>query len=151
MASETQKMEALKGGEFLIKDSDPQSVFIPEEITDDQKLMAQAAREFVEKEITPKLDAIDHQEPGLVQGLLEKAGELGLLVLRCRNNTAGLAKILIPTHLLQWNWDRAIRSVCLLPRIPVLALCLFFITERKHRKKNTFLSLHRANGSRLIV
>jgi alkylation response protein AidB-like acyl-CoA dehydrogenase len=79
MASETQKIEALRGGEFLIKDSDPQSVFIPEEITEEQRLMAQTAREFVEKEITPKLDAIDHQEPGLVVGLLEKAGELGLL------------------------------------------------------------------------
>jgi alkylation response protein AidB-like acyl-CoA dehydrogenase len=79
MVSETQKMNALKGGEFLIKDSEPQSVFIPEDITEEQKLLAQAAGEFVEKEITPRLNAIDHQEPGLVVTLLEKAGELGLL------------------------------------------------------------------------
>ena len=37
MASEIQKVEALRGGEFLIKDSDPQSVFIPEEITEEQR------------------------------------------------------------------------------------------------------------------
>jgi hypothetical protein len=79
MTAVTQKLELLKGGEFLIKDSDPQSVYISEEITEEQKLLSQAAREFVEKEITPKLDAIDDQEPGLVVGLLEKAGELGLL------------------------------------------------------------------------
>ncbi len=79
MSTETKKIEALKGGEFLIKDSDPMSVFIPEDITEDQKLMADSAREFVEKEIWPKLNEIDHQEPGLTISLLEKAGELGLL------------------------------------------------------------------------
>ncbi|MHB8336670.1 MAG: acyl-CoA dehydrogenase family protein [Ignavibacteriaceae bacterium] len=79
METETKKIEALKGGEFLTKDSNPQSVFIPEDISEEQKLMADAAREFVEKEILPKLDAIDHQEPGLTVSLMEKAGELGLL------------------------------------------------------------------------
>lgn len=79
MSAETKSIEVLKGGEFLIKDSDPQSVYIPEEITEDQKLMAESAREFVEKEIWPKLDEIDRQEPGLTQSLLDKAGELGLL------------------------------------------------------------------------
>ena len=79
MDTEIKKIEALKGGEFLTKDSDLQSIFIPEDISEDQKLMAEAAREFVEKEILPKLDAIDHQEPGLTVSLMEKAGELGLL------------------------------------------------------------------------
>lgn len=79
MAEETTKLKVLKGGEFLTKESDPQSIFIPEEINEEQKLMTQAAEEFVDKEITPKLDAIDHQEEGLTESLLEKAGELGLL------------------------------------------------------------------------
>ncbi len=79
MSVETKNLSSLKGGEFLIKDSDPQSVFIPEDISEEQKLMANSAREFVEKEILPKVSAIDHQEPGLVVSLLEKAGELGLL------------------------------------------------------------------------
>ena len=42
-------------------------------------MMADAAKEFVTKEIWPKLDAIDKQEAGLTVGLMEKAGELGLL------------------------------------------------------------------------
>ncbi|MCF8240956.1 MAG: acyl-CoA dehydrogenase family protein [Melioribacteraceae bacterium] len=79
MAEETTKKKVLKGGEFLTKETDPQSIFIPEDINEEQKLMSQAADEFVEKEITPKLDAIDHQEEGLTESLLEKAGELGLL------------------------------------------------------------------------
>ena len=79
MSVETKNLSSLKGGEFLTKDSDPQSVFIPEDISEEQKLMSDSAREFVEKEILPKVSAIDHQEPGLVVSLLEKAGELGLL------------------------------------------------------------------------
>ena len=77
--SEETTTKVLLGGEFLIKDSDPQSVFIPEEINEEQKMMVETAGDFVKNEILPKLDAIDKQEPGLTVSLLEKAGELGLL------------------------------------------------------------------------
>jgi len=78
MSDETTN-KILLGGEFLIKDSDPQSVFIPEEINEEQKMMVETAASFVQSEIWPKLDAIDKQEPGLTISLLNKAGELGLL------------------------------------------------------------------------
>jgi alkylation response protein AidB-like acyl-CoA dehydrogenase len=77
--SDVETKKVLLGGEFLIKDSDPQSVFIPEEINEEQKMMVETAGEFVKNEIWPKLDAIDHQEAGLTVSLLDKAGELGLL------------------------------------------------------------------------
>ena len=92
MSVETNNLSLLKGGEFLIKDSDPQSIFIPEDISEEQKLMADSAREFVEKEILPKVDAIDHQEPGLVVSLLEKAGELGLLSTSVPEEYGGLGE-----------------------------------------------------------
>ena len=79
MSEELKTAELLKGGEFLIKETDYQSVFIPEELNEEQRMMADSAKEFVEKEIWPKLDAIDKQEPGLTVSLLKKAGELGLL------------------------------------------------------------------------
>ncbi len=46
MPEETIKTELLKGGEFLIKNSDPQSVFIPEDLNEEQKMMTEAAGEF---------------------------------------------------------------------------------------------------------
>ncbi len=79
MENMTAKTEVLKGGEFLIKESDPESIFIPEDLSEDQRMMAEAAKEFVDKEIWPKLNAIDKQEPNLTTSLMEKAGELGLL------------------------------------------------------------------------
>ncbi len=71
--------KVLKGGEFLIKETDPETVFIPEELSEEQKMMTDSAKEFVEKEIWPNLDAIDKQKEGLTVSLLEKAGEIGLL------------------------------------------------------------------------
>jgi alkylation response protein AidB-like acyl-CoA dehydrogenase len=49
------------------------------ELSEEQRMMAEVAHDFVEKEILPILDVIDKQEPGLTESLLEKAGELGLL------------------------------------------------------------------------
>lgn len=88
--SDVTTKKVLLGGEFLIKDSDPQSVFIPEEINEEQKMMVETAGEFVKNEIWPKLDAIDHQEPGLTVSLLNKAGELGLLGISIPEEYGGL-------------------------------------------------------------
>ncbi|MGB5847427.1 MAG: acyl-CoA dehydrogenase family protein [Ignavibacteriaceae bacterium] len=92
MSEEIKTAVGLKGGEFLIKDTDPQSVFIPEELNEEQKMMNEAAREFVEKEIWPRLDAIDKQEEGLTVSLLKQAGELGLLGVSIPEEYGGLGE-----------------------------------------------------------
>jgi alkylation response protein AidB-like acyl-CoA dehydrogenase len=79
MISEQTTTKVLKGGEFLIKETDPESVFIPEEFSEEQKMLISAARDFLDKEITPNIEAIDKQEEGLTIHLLDKAGEIGLL------------------------------------------------------------------------
>jgi alkylation response protein AidB-like acyl-CoA dehydrogenase len=92
MSEEIKTLVGLKGGEFLIKDTDPQSVFIPEELNEEQKMMNEAAREFVDKEIWPRLDAIDKQEKGLTVRLLKQAGELGLLGVSIPEEYGGLGE-----------------------------------------------------------
>ncbi len=69
----------LKGGEFLIRDSRPDEVFIPEQFNEEQLMMRQMAADFIEHEIDPLRPRIEKQEPGLTPSLLKKAGELGLL------------------------------------------------------------------------
>lgn len=71
--------ELLKGGEFLVKATTPEEVFIPEEFDEEQLMIAQACNDFLEAEIFPNLDRIDKQEEGLMKSLIQKAGELGLL------------------------------------------------------------------------
>jgi alkylation response protein AidB-like acyl-CoA dehydrogenase len=73
------KKTILKGGEFLVKETDPQDIFIIEDRTDEQQAFIDAANEFIDKRIAPNYDAIEHKEFDKVVTLLEEAGELGLL------------------------------------------------------------------------
>jgi alkylation response protein AidB-like acyl-CoA dehydrogenase len=73
--------KALKSGEFLVRESDPAKVFIPEEFNEEQRMIAQTCQDFLDTEVFPVLERIDHQEPGLMPVLLKKAGQLGLLAI----------------------------------------------------------------------
>ena len=55
----------LVGGHFLLSETDPTLVFTPEDLTSDQRLMAETAEKFMDKEVLPKLEALEHQEAGL--------------------------------------------------------------------------------------
>ncbi len=70
--------KALKGGEFLIKTTLAQDIFIPEEFDEEQKMIAQTCTDFLESEVFPIVDRIDKMEPGLMSQTLKKCGELGL-------------------------------------------------------------------------
>src|ERR1017187_7352170 len=69
----------LIGGNFLLAETDPGLIFTPEDLTSDQRLMAQTAAKFMDKEVLPNLEALEGQEAGLTPKLFRKAGELGLL------------------------------------------------------------------------
>jgi alkylation response protein AidB-like acyl-CoA dehydrogenase len=80
----------LTGGEFLIKETSAHDVFIPEEFQEEQLMMKQTCIDFVNQNIVPQLDAIDHQEPGLMESILDKAGELGLLSISVPEELGGM-------------------------------------------------------------
>ena len=83
--------EALKGGEFLVKDSEAQEIFIPEEFSEEQKMMAAATMDFIDKEIIPNVEKIDGgQHPEIMPQIVEKAGELGLLGVNIPEEYGGL-------------------------------------------------------------
>jgi alkylation response protein AidB-like acyl-CoA dehydrogenase len=71
---------AIKGGEFLIRETQAHEIFIPEEFNEEQKMIMQQCKDFLDKEVYPRLDEIDSMKhPELMPSLLDKAGELGLL------------------------------------------------------------------------
>ncbi len=76
---ETTSTTKTKGGEFIIKETLAQDIFIPEQWTEEQQMMKQTCDDFINQEIMPILDRIDSQEEGLMPSLLDKAGALGLL------------------------------------------------------------------------
>jgi alkylation response protein AidB-like acyl-CoA dehydrogenase len=71
--------EILKSGEFLLKESTAESTFIIEEIDEEQQMIIQTCRDFIETEVFPNLDAIEDKKTGLTAQILSKSGELGLL------------------------------------------------------------------------
>jgi len=89
---ETSEKKALKGGEFLIRDTEAKDVFIPEEWDEEQQMIIQSTREFLDAEVFPNLDRIDKMEPGLMPSLLTKAGELGLLGISVPEEFGGMGK-----------------------------------------------------------
>ncbi len=74
-----EKILAIKGGEFMVKETEADEIFIPEEFDEEQKMIAETCQDFLDTEVMANLDRIDNQEDGLMRNLLDKAGELGLL------------------------------------------------------------------------
>lgn len=84
------KKNAIKGGEFLVRDTEAHEIFIPEEFGEEQKMMAEACLDFIEAEINPHIERMDSLEPGFMASLMDKAGELGLLGVTVPEEYGGL-------------------------------------------------------------
>ncbi|HOS49069.1 MAG TPA: acyl-CoA dehydrogenase family protein, partial [Bacteroidia bacterium] len=97
---ETSTQPHLKGGEFIIKATDPQSVFIPEEFNEEHRMMADMAGDFLKQNVNPNLDRIDAMEPGLMPSIMDKAGELGLLGVAIPEEYGGFGKDFITSMLM---------------------------------------------------
>ncbi|MEP7268727.1 MAG: acyl-CoA dehydrogenase family protein [Saprospiraceae bacterium] len=69
----------INGGEFLVKDLDFESTFIPEEFGEEALMVARSAQDFLNNDIRANTDKIEKQEPGFSVGLMKKMGDLGFL------------------------------------------------------------------------
>ncbi len=87
----------ITGGEFLVKETDPADVFIPEELDEEQRMIGQSCQDFLETEVFPAIDRIDAQEEGLMRELLGKSGELGLLGIAIPKEYDGFGQSFITT------------------------------------------------------
>ncbi len=92
MSTEVKKT-ALKGGEWIIKETDFNDVFIPEEFDEEQRMIAQTCEDFITTEVEPLVERLDTmQEPQLSIDLMNKAGELGLLGINIGEEYGGFGK-----------------------------------------------------------
>jgi alkylation response protein AidB-like acyl-CoA dehydrogenase len=76
---DTQEHTTQTGGAFLVGATQFSDIFIPEDFGEDADMVRTMVRDFVEQEIVPRQEAIEKQEAGVVEALLRKAAELGLL------------------------------------------------------------------------
>jgi len=81
---------AIKGGEFIIRKTNPEDIFTPEEWTEEHQMIGKMCDDFINQEVVPVLDRMDKMEDGLMQSILEKAGELGMLGLSVPEELGGM-------------------------------------------------------------
>jgi len=70
---------ATRGGSWLIEDAPAESVFTPEKLSDEHKLIGQTAGEFIETEVLPALERLEQKDWALARTLVRRCGDLGLL------------------------------------------------------------------------
>ncbi len=68
-----------KGGSWLLEDTPAGYVFTPEKKTDEHRLMAQTAEEFMAAEVLPNIDRLESKDWPFLRSLVRRCGELGLL------------------------------------------------------------------------
>jgi len=90
--SEEVKNKAIKGGEFVIRETPYTDIFIPEEFDEEAQMIRQTCVDFLDTEVLNKLERIDAQEEGLMQSLMDKAGELGMLGVSIPEEYGGFGK-----------------------------------------------------------
>src|SRR5689334_20334367 len=97
--STTIQKTSIKGAEWLIKESTPADTFIPEEYNEEQQMVKDMCTTFLDTDVIPIIDRIDKLEPGLMQSLIDKAGEQGLLGVSIPEEFGGLGKDFITSTL----------------------------------------------------
>jgi alkylation response protein AidB-like acyl-CoA dehydrogenase len=90
MTSKAGESANFKGGSFLIEDRVPEEVFTPEDITEEQRMFARTAEEFLRKEVIPREEEIYAKNYHTHRELMLKAGELGLLSIDIPEKYGGL-------------------------------------------------------------
>ena len=86
----TENNKPIKGGEFLIRSTQPNEIFTPEEWTEEHQMIAQMCDDFINQEVYPVIDRIDAMEEGLMVSLLDKAGDLGMLGMSVPEDLGGM-------------------------------------------------------------
>jgi len=79
MSTATPSTLQRRGADWLLEPTAPGDVFTPERLSDDHRLIAQTATEFLDKEILPAVERLEAKDWSLARTLVKRAGDLGLL------------------------------------------------------------------------
>ena len=94
------KSHFFQGGAFLIGEGPTEAAFFPEQFTEEQQMIREMCDAFIAAEVRPHLVELDRQEPGLMESLLEKSGEQGLLGAAFPEQYGGLDKDFVTATLI---------------------------------------------------
>ena len=96
---EAKEKEILRGGQFLVKETHCDDVFTPEDFSEEQKMMLETVRDFVDKEIWPHKERFEKKDYAFTKEIMGKAAELGLLGISVPEAYGGLEMGFVSTML----------------------------------------------------
>ena len=96
MSTETQ---TLNGGEFLVKDITAQEIFSIEELSEEQKMLRDSAKEFIDKEVVPNKERFEKKDYAYTEEVMRKIGEMGFLGIAVPEAYGGLGMGFVTTML----------------------------------------------------
>ena len=95
----SEKKDLIRGGQFLVKETRAEDVFTPEDFSEEQKMMRDSVKEFVDREIWPKKEEFEKKNYQLTEDLMKKAGEMGFLGVSVPEEYGGLGMGFVTTML----------------------------------------------------
>jgi alkylation response protein AidB-like acyl-CoA dehydrogenase len=90
MSAVVEQKQIVKGGAFLIEERTPEEIFTPEDFTEEHRMIAETTRQFIDNEVTPRVDELEHHDWALARELVKKAAELGLISANIPEEYGGL-------------------------------------------------------------
>jgi alkylation response protein AidB-like acyl-CoA dehydrogenase len=99
MEAEVQKTEILRGGQFLVKESNCEDIFTPEDFSEEQEMMREAVKEFNDREIIAHRERFEKKDFAFTEEVMKKAGELGFLGVAVPEEYGGLGMGFVSTML----------------------------------------------------
>ena len=87
---EIEEKKLIKGGEFIIKENSPDDIFTPEDFSEEQIMMKESVKEFIDREVWPNKERFEKKDYDFTKSCMQKAGELGFLAVGVPENYGGL-------------------------------------------------------------
>ncbi len=93
------EIKTLDGGEFLVKDISAQEIFSIEELSEEQKMLRDSAKEFIDKEVVPNKERFEKKDYAYTEEVMRKIGEMGFLGIAVPEAYGGLGMGFVTTML----------------------------------------------------
>jgi alkylation response protein AidB-like acyl-CoA dehydrogenase len=107
----TNEKNITRGGEFIIKETDCENVFSPEDFSEEQLMMKQAVSDFIDKEVMPHRERFENKDYKLTEDIMKKAGDLGFLGVAVPEEYGGMGMGFVSTMLVCETISGAVGSL----------------------------------------
>ncbi|WP_273275129.1 acyl-CoA dehydrogenase family protein [Maribacter polysiphoniae] len=99
MSTETKSEDLLRGGQFLVKETQCEDVFTLEDLSEEQRMMRDSTKEFVDRELWAHWERFEKKDYAYTEECMRKAGELGLLSIAVPEAYGGMGMGFVSTML----------------------------------------------------